>query len=1109
MAGYKNIQEIQEALKNLLTTQDNDPGGFANKIDQFNYDEIANSLSDYWNSSVTELYNTLMNIVPADNWNNTFGQGHDAGHGFMSSPYVSPNVNELGEDYLTARDDEIESVLKNQNNLDYTIGDYITLTDELKKYMTRLLMPQYERRVEVEDLNRNFWVIGQNLTALNKLVLDLGDDFIKKLIGELTGLWDNIYRIWQALFYLNDKIYSISDNEKVRFMMEYGFNQPSGNTSAVEAVTFNKENAYQYGILPYVCKKQLINNKNEVCYAYYMPYNRRLDNQLIENKSQEELLTNFNVAATGLGLIKMDCKHTNRNIEKMLKTIRERNFVLFAKSKEDLLPYLRRTQNPLLTALDFYRDYLYYVQNADNSNPLSTLIKDTSIWKQSGYLQYIDFITTTNINSFIDTARIDDNVIGAFGYIKSLFKDSLNLGFVNSVAQLKLGSTISDLKNIVASTNITMDILITDLYNLFIECQKLVGMDIKDYSSNDGTEQNPQYTIKTQEDIFVNDFIAALKEYEKQNSLDGNGTYQSISEKMDLPYINWDLLSMTNERIEDIDSDFGQSYLFKYNTESKEDHLWIDFVADINRDSYIENGRSTIGSYTENDLRNAIDKDDLLYDFNITVPLNKDVSSNSDIPKYIDFVRLGRPYPNVFLVTDNVSKSNDLNDIQHLKSLNIIDNWIGYQNVNNTNNYYYCIDGFYPFSNNGYLNINEIDNLVSNNIYEKYQLENILTYNIASSDLIDCEHTNDSSGQTRINNKYNFENPVINLRFINGRTDSQEIEIVITKDVTDKDMRREVEKQYLTFATVKIGDIYPNIVNASTKFTKITEPEGPGYTIGTYGIGSYHGPHYNDDTLNNLESPIKCKFVPYTTISQGGFETLSYEELTQDVLTQMGKEYIEILYRNNEIPKETLIVTKIGLTYWNGDDGSQWSNGMVVDLFQVKPTANLDIPEITFLAHIKKKDGYWDDAKEGELGVKGTVFKRSEIGHTKWRHLDLRVPKDSIEIDNEGNILNQLEGALTWYDKNRRGSAEEVENTVNQEVKTRGRWVKGSDNKQERVVGYCNFVIKDNNLNINMPEYYRLINEKEFTSLNGEQSVLFQDYNIPQNWYEFRNYTFI
>jgi hypothetical protein len=68
-----------------------------------------------------------------------------------SKYYVNPKFNEDNTEYITAREDEIESVLTSSTNLDYT--------NAVNKYL-RLLMPRYKRRVEVEDLNRNFWVIS-------------------------------------------------------------------------------------------------------------------------------------------------------------------------------------------------------------------------------------------------------------------------------------------------------------------------------------------------------------------------------------------------------------------------------------------------------------------------------------------------------------------------------------------------------------------------------------------------------------------------------------------------------------------------------------------------------------------------------------------------------------------------------------------------------------------------------------------------------------------------------------------------------------------------------------------------------------------------------------
>lgn len=75
--------------------------------------------------------------------------------------------------------------------------------------LTNLIMPQYKRRVEVEDLNRNFWVISQNLTILNKFMIGLQDgigEIFKDIFSEIIGLWDNIYSIWKSIFYLDDRI---------------------------------------------------------------------------------------------------------------------------------------------------------------------------------------------------------------------------------------------------------------------------------------------------------------------------------------------------------------------------------------------------------------------------------------------------------------------------------------------------------------------------------------------------------------------------------------------------------------------------------------------------------------------------------------------------------------------------------------------------------------------------------------------------------------------------------------------------------------------------------------------------------------------------------------
>lgn len=65
----------------------------------------------------------------------------------------------------------------------------------------RLIMPKYLRRVEVEDLDRNFWVIAQTLSILSDYIFDEDSplkDIIKRLLDEIAQLWENILHLWVA-----------------------------------------------------------------------------------------------------------------------------------------------------------------------------------------------------------------------------------------------------------------------------------------------------------------------------------------------------------------------------------------------------------------------------------------------------------------------------------------------------------------------------------------------------------------------------------------------------------------------------------------------------------------------------------------------------------------------------------------------------------------------------------------------------------------------------------------------------------------------------------------------------------------------------------------------
>ena len=109
----------------------------------------------------------------------------------VKNPWVVCWYNVAGKTFQKVREDYINSVLASDENMGFTRkkdGKYI-----------RLLMPKYARFVEIEDLNRNFWVISQLLTVLvDYIFLPTGP------IGlMLQGFCKEIVELWQNMYYLN------------------------------------------------------------------------------------------------------------------------------------------------------------------------------------------------------------------------------------------------------------------------------------------------------------------------------------------------------------------------------------------------------------------------------------------------------------------------------------------------------------------------------------------------------------------------------------------------------------------------------------------------------------------------------------------------------------------------------------------------------------------------------------------------------------------------------------------------------------------------------------------------------------------------------------------
>lgn len=172
-------------------------GGSPNVIEVVPQNIQENSEIDSNNIQTSESskkYNLLNNIIYTINEENPAG--------YSGVTWQVKVGNKVG--FKTIKGETIECY-----SVNLSIGKTYKNYSIILAALTNLIMPQYKRRVEIEDLNRNFWVISQNLTILNKFMIGLQDGIGKifqDIFSEIIGLWDNIYSIWKSIFYLDSKI---------------------------------------------------------------------------------------------------------------------------------------------------------------------------------------------------------------------------------------------------------------------------------------------------------------------------------------------------------------------------------------------------------------------------------------------------------------------------------------------------------------------------------------------------------------------------------------------------------------------------------------------------------------------------------------------------------------------------------------------------------------------------------------------------------------------------------------------------------------------------------------------------------------------------------------
>lgn len=191
---------------------------------------INNSNDSFWNESLYKLIeffvNNIINVenkvlIPLDGEDhsitvNTLKEA-DAGNNFPEdrgeeTKWVIPWWNIDNQNYDEVRKcDEVLDILVNCKKMQYTARPYEEGDTYLRKWI-RLLMPQYGRRVEVEDLDRNFWVIAQTIAAISAYLFDEDSPLPKMwegLLREITEIWENILYLWTEVAAISQK----GDNE--------------------------------------------------------------------------------------------------------------------------------------------------------------------------------------------------------------------------------------------------------------------------------------------------------------------------------------------------------------------------------------------------------------------------------------------------------------------------------------------------------------------------------------------------------------------------------------------------------------------------------------------------------------------------------------------------------------------------------------------------------------------------------------------------------------------------------------------------------------------------------------------------------------------------------
>lgn len=322
------------------------------KIDPFQKDDgdkniedfFAIVLSNFWNSSVQDLY---------DNWEKFFGEGPDsifekvknfasgdAGYDFdqhFIKPWQGTPADSYTPDFLSAAE--------NNENLQFT-------NEQESENSYRLIMPKNTRRVQAEDLTRNFWVISSVLSSMIEFLFSPKSPILilqQGITNEIKELWENVLFLWFSFKLLNEP--RVSDNYHIEFVPVDGkLNEERRRYDGYDPMSDKeinnklKEYYYKYPesnllLIPYVRSEAFYRNYHESIQILYLCFYLRKKDPFSQDWDDE----NCKIIKRFKEPLKIDIKNYIEN----LVAIRENGMSIRLGRPLSSIPELRETEERL------------------------------------------------------------------------------------------------------------------------------------------------------------------------------------------------------------------------------------------------------------------------------------------------------------------------------------------------------------------------------------------------------------------------------------------------------------------------------------------------------------------------------------------------------------------------------------------------------------------------------------------------------------------------------------------------------------------------------------------------------------------------------------------